>query len=52
MQQQRVKQKFIIDKLVAVLDRCELSVRNTVVAIKTVAEALGYNIHNIVINRS
>lgn len=48
----RGKIKFIFEKLVAVLDRCQLSERDVVFVIELVAEALGYNINDFVINWS
>jgi adenylate/nucleoside-diphosphate kinase len=48
----RGRTNFISPKLVAALDRCKLSVRDSVYIIQATAEALGNNTDNLVINKS
>lgn len=48
----RGKVDFITDRLVAVLDRCKISDRDAVHLLVAVAEALGHDVHNLIINRT
>lgn len=48
----RGRENIITPKLAAVLDRCKLSVRDSVFVIEATAEALGYNIETVNINKS
>ncbi|GBN76481.1 hypothetical protein AVEN_105056-1 [Araneus ventricosus] len=48
----RSTENFITPKLVASLDICQLSVRDSVYIIHTVVEALGYNTEEFIINKS
>lgn len=43
---------IITPKLVAALDRCQLSVRDTVYVLQATAEALGHNVDELIINKS
>lgn len=43
---------YISPRLVAALDRCKLSVRNSVYIIQTTTKALGNNVDSLVINKS
>lgn len=43
---------FMTSKLVAVLDRCQLSQRDAVFVLEATAEALGHNVDEIALNRS
>ncbi|GBM07146.1 hypothetical protein AVEN_15403-1 [Araneus ventricosus] len=48
----RDTKNFITPKLVASLDRCQLSVRDSVYIIHAVLEALGHNTEEFIINKS
>ncbi|GBO29835.1 hypothetical protein AVEN_147656-1 [Araneus ventricosus] len=48
----RGSKNFITPKLVASLDRCQLSVRDSVYIIHAVVEALGHNTEEFIINNS
>lgn len=51
-EKKRGRTNFISPKLVAALDRCKLSVRDSVYIIQATAEALGINVDSLVINKS
>ncbi|XP_029346464.1 uncharacterized protein LOC115034269 [Acyrthosiphon pisum] len=51
-EKKRGRTNFITPKLVAALDRCKLSVRDSVYVIQATAEALGNNVDSLVINKS
>jgi len=46
------KKNFLTEKLVVVLHRCQLSVRDAIFVIEVVAEVLVHDIDDFVINRS
>lgn len=48
----RGRQSFITPKLVGVLDRCQLSIRDAVYVLSATAEALGHDINKLVINQT
>lgn len=48
----RARKNFITPKLVAVLDRCQLSASDAVYVLEAVAEALGHNVDSLVINKT
>ena len=52
VKKKRSRINFITPKLVGSLDRCQLSVRDSVYVLHAVAEALGHNTDDLVINRS
>lgn len=48
----RATKHFITPKLVAVLDRCRVSARNSIFILQAAAEALGHNLENLIITKT
>ena len=48
----RAQKQFITPNLVAMLDRCKVSDRDSIGIITTIAQALGHNIDDLIINRT
>ena len=46
----RGHKKFVTPKLVAALDRCQLSIRDSIYILQATAEAMGHNLDELVIN--